>query len=137
MPHPTSFTYEDLKAVLHSPAAPKGVLGEFADRCDEDFTFTEKDARALVVQNPVKMHWCFYAKLSRLQDILQEGAQWSLRQQKVRDAFRFLTPVAHAFFEIRHDSHYVEWQRRYSEKAAEWVFFKKTNRSPASELRDE
>lgn len=129
-PHPSSDDLESLHQLFQSPAAPKGALGEFADVCDEEFT--SKNAVALVKQDGERMHWCFYAKLARLQENLKGDKSWNARQKQVRDAFQFLSPIANAFLQINQDNRYSLWEKRYYSKVSEWVFFKKSNRSPAS-----
>jgi hypothetical protein len=144
VPHPAGFDLADLRAMLVSPLAPKAVLGEFADTCDEEFKkLTEatpqkeerkKGAEELVTSDPERMHWCFYAKISRLQDVLQSDSTWSLRQKKVIESFEFLTPIANAFLATYHDSRYLRWAAQYYSKVSEWVFFKKLTPSPDSTL---
>jgi hypothetical protein len=127
--HPASLDFANLKTYLQSDQAPKAALGEFADRCDEDFS--EKNARELVKQEPERMHWCFYAKISRLHDNLRDDTRWGVRQKMVTDAFKFLSPIAAAFEDVKHDSNYAEWEKAYSKKTSEWVFFKKIKQTPS------
>jgi hypothetical protein len=138
MPHPENYELAALKSLFKHPNAPKAVLGEFADRCDEDFN--EKNATQLVQQDAERMHWCFYAKLYRLQESLQGNIRWNIRQKKVKDAFQFLSPVAFAFQQLKQDSHYLAWEKHFSTQTNEWVFFKKkssSNRAPASVIPKE
>ena len=144
VPHPAGFDLADLRAVLVSPLAPKAVLGEFADTCDEDFKKLldatnqkeehDKGANELVTKDPERMHWCFYAKISRLQDVLQSDSTWTQRQKKVLESFAFLSPIANAFMTTYHDSRYLRWAAQYYSKVSEWVFFKKLTPTPDSTL---
>ena len=145
-PHPSGFELAQLNEIFNSPQAPKAALGEFADTCDEEYkklsqttpsTSThgqKKSALELVKKDPEMMHWCFYAKISRLQDYLQRDTSWSARQKKVLEAFEFLSPIANAFQTAYHDDRYLSWSTHYYSKISEWVFFKKAagSRSPAS-----
>jgi hypothetical protein len=144
VPHPAGFDLADLRAILVNPLAPPAVLGEFADICDEEFTkltglTTQKEERdrgaiELVKQDPERMHWCFYAKISRLQDTLQTDTTWTQRQKKIIETFEFLSPIAGAFLSTYHDSRYLRWAAQYYSKVSEWVFFKKLQPSPESSL---
>ncbi len=135
VPHPAGFELVDLKAIFLSPMAPTAVLGEFADTCDETFKKLtkvtqshdelSKGTQELVAQDPERMHWCFYAKISRLQDSLQSDTTWSSRQKKVLETFEFLSPVANAYLNQFHDSRYYRWASLYYSKVSEWVFFRK------------
>ena len=135
VPHPAGFDLADLKAIFLSPLAPRGALGEFADTCDDEFKKLlimtpnrediKKAALELVTQDPERMHWCFYSKISRLQDTLQTDATWSVRQKRVLESFEFLSPIANAFLDSFHDSRYFRWAAQYYSRISEWVFFKK------------
>jgi hypothetical protein len=132
MPHPKEFTQESLKELLFDHSAPKAILGEFADRCDEDFK--DLGASKLIKIDAERMHWCFYAKIFQLESNLQKDTRWNVRQKKAHAAFDFLTPIARAFAEANHDSRYLDWEKMISHKFAAWVFFKKPlqGRAPAS-----
>jgi hypothetical protein len=144
VPHPAGFDQADLQAIFHSPLAPKAVLGEFADTCDDEFRKLgqathsidekKKGAMELVTQDPERMHWCFYAKIVRLQETLQGNTTWNTRQKKVVTTFEFLSPVANAYLELYHDSRYLRWASMYYSKISEWVFFKKVVPTPDSTL---
>ncbi len=144
VPHPAGFELADLKAIFFSPLAPKGVLGEFGDTCDDEFkklsqlTTSKDDIRKgaveLVTQDPERMHWCFYAKISKLQDTIQGDTTWNTRQKKVLDTFGFLGPIANAYVDVYKDSRYLRWAALYYSKISEWVFFKKVNPTPDSTL---
>ena len=142
VPHPAGFDLADLKAIFYSPLAPKGALGEFADTCDEEFKKLSdatrvpderrKGAEELVPTDPERMHWCFYAKISRLQEVLQGDTTWGTRQKRVLEAFSFISPVAKAYLDVYHDSRYLRWATQYYSKISEWVFFKKVVPTPGS-----
>ena len=144
VPHPVGYEMVDLKAMLLSPLAPKGVLGEFADTCDDEYrklsvtTVSKEDlkrgAEELVTKDPERLHWCFYAKLSRLQDIVTSDATWSVRQRKVLETYNFLSPVANAYVNIYQDSRYLRWASIYYSKISEWVFFKAVSPGPENTL---
>ena len=135
VPHPAGFDLADLKLIFFSPLAPKAVLGEFADTCDEDYKKLSemtkipderrKAAEELVTTDPERMHWCFYTKISKLQEVLQGDTTWSTRQKKVLETFEFLSPIGKAYMEVYHDSRYLRWATQYYSKISEWVFFRK------------
>jgi hypothetical protein len=144
VPHPAGFDLADLRAIFLNPMAPKAALGEFADTCDEEFvklsglTPLKEERKAgaveLVIHDPERMHWCFYSKISRLQDVLQSDATWTSRQKKVLEIFDFLTPVANAFMDQYHDSRYLRWASNYYARISEWVFFRKVGPTPENTL---
>ena len=135
IPHPAGFDLADLRAILVSPLAPKDMATTFKDTCDETFkalsASTEssderkKGATELVTNDPEHLHWCFYAKISKLEEVLQGDTTWSERQKQVLDSFAFLSPIANAFLTVYHDSRYLRWATSYYSKISEWVFFKK------------
>lgn len=141
VPHPASFELASLRSIFHSPLAPMDVEGEFATNCDSEFqkltTLTnsieerKKGATELVSGDPERMHWCFYSKISKLQETLQSDTTWGDRQKKVFETFGFITPVANAFLDLYHDSRYLRWATQYYSKISEWVFFRKV--TPNSE----
>jgi hypothetical protein len=135
VPHPVSFELSSLKAVFNHPLAPQDVLGSFSTQCDSEFQNLAKQtknkeerskaAEELVSVDPERMHWCFYAKISTLQDSLQSEITWTDRQKKVFDTFEYVSPIANAFQSIYHDSRYLRWASQYYVKISEWVFFRK------------
>jgi hypothetical protein len=142
VPHPAGFDLADLRAILVSPLAPADVNGAFAETCDAEFKKLAaatpqkeeryKGALELVTQDPERMHWCYYTKISKLQEILQGDSTWSERQKLVLESFEFLSPVANAFLKAYHDSRYLRWAAQYYSKISEWVFFKKLAPTPES-----
>jgi hypothetical protein len=144
VPHPAGFDLADLRAILVSPLAPPDISGVFADTCDVEFKKLtsvtiqkeerEKGALELVTADPERMHWCFYSKISKLQEVLQSDSTWTERQKKVLEAFEFLSPIANAFLTTYHDSRYLRWAAQYYSKVSEWVFFKKLAPTPESSL---
>ena len=144
VPHPAGFELADLKAIFFSPMAPKAVLGEFSDTCDDEFhkltsmTNSKEDRKKgaieLVTQDPERMHWCFYSKISKLQDTVQGDTTWNVRQKKSLDTFAFLGPIANAYVEVYKDSRYLRWASLYYSKISEWVFFKKVTPTPENTL---
>jgi hypothetical protein len=150
--HPKNFEIETLKQFFKLESTPRGLLGEFADMCDEDFkrsmasdgTARElKDlAHEFVKTNPVKMHWCFYSKLVRLDEVLTGDSSWAERQNAALKAYEFLSPVANAFNKIHQESRYKKWTNHYYSKINDWVLKKtpnsnlKSNRAPASTKSD-
>ncbi len=144
VPHPNGFDLADLKAIFFHPSAPNGVKETFADRCDADFrqlsgaTLLKYErstgALELVESKPEDMHWCFYSKILKLQEVLQSDSTWTERQNRVLETYEFLTPVANAFHDHYHDSRYLRWASQYYSKVSEWVFFKKVVPTPENTL---
>lgn len=144
VPHPINFELSSLKAIFYHQLAPQEVQGSFSEKCDEDFqklaqvsSSREERAKAateLVTIDPEKMHWCFYSKISALQDQLQSDTTWSQRQKNVFETFEFIAPIANAFQESFHDSRYLRWAGQYYSKISEWVFFRKVQPLPDSTL---
>lgn len=144
VPHPVNFELASLRAIFYSPLAPQDIQGEFAQSCDQEFQKLaqlsnsleerHKAAVELVSGDPERVHWCFYVKVSKLQDNLQSDTTWSQRQKKVFETFTFLSPVANAFLEVFHDSRYLRWATQYYSKISEWVFFRRVSPAPESTL---
>ena len=144
VPHPVNFELGSLHAIFFSPLAPQDVQGEFSKTCDSEFAklvelsdSTEERQKAaveLVTNDPERMHWCFYGKVSKLQETLQGDTTWSERQKKVFDTFVFISPLANAFLEVYHDSRYLRWASQYYSKISEWVFFRKVTPGPDTTL---
>jgi hypothetical protein len=144
VPHPAGFDLADLKAILISPLAPENIMGSFVETCDSEFKkLTEstiqkeerqKGAAELVLGDPERMHWCFYSKIAKLEQVLQGDSTWSERQKLVLENFEFLSPVANAFLSTYHDSRYLRWAAQYYSKISEWVFFKKLAPTPESSV---
>ena len=142
VPHPAGFDLADLRAIFVNPLAPPEVTGAFSENCDESFKKlvlatqlkAERDlgANELVTKNPEQMHWCFYSKISKLQEVLQSDSTWTERQKRVLETFDFLAPIANAFLSTYHDSRYLRWAAQYYSRISEWVFFKKLAPSPES-----
>ena len=144
VPHPISFELTSLRAIFHSPMAPHDIQGEFTQNCDSEFQKLtqastsieerQKGAVELVSSDPERMHWCFYGKISKLEETLQGDTTWGERQKKVLDTFIYLSPIANAFLDVYHDSRYLRWATQYYSKISEWVFFRKVNPGPESTL---
>ena len=144
VPHPVSFELASLRAIFFSLLAPKDVQGEFSQNCDHEFqklaqisTSLEERQKAaveLVTGDPERMHWCFYGKISKLQETLQGDTTWNERQKKVFQTFTYLSPVANAFLDVYHDSRYLRWATQYYSKISEWVFFRKVIPGPENTL---
>lgn len=144
VPHPASFELGSLRAIFYSPLAPQDILGEFSKTCDGEFQKLvevsnskeerQKAATELVSGDPERMHWCFYGKISKLEEVLQSDTTWSTRQKKVFETFTFLSPVSNAFLEVYHDSRYFRWATQYYSKISEWVFFRKVTPGPEATM---
>jgi len=144
VPHPINFELASLRAIFYSPLAPQDVQGEFSQNCDAEFqklaqisTSLEERQKAaveLVSGDPERMHWCFYGKISKLQETLQGDTTWSQRQKKVFETFTYLSPIANAFLDVYHDSRYLRWATQYYSKISEWVFFRKVTPGPDSSM---
>ncbi len=135
VPHPSGFELSSLRSIFFSPLAPPEIHGEFVKTCDSEFMRLaelsnsneerNKAAGELVSTDPERMHWCFYAKISGLQDTLQTDTTWSERQKQVFKTFTFLTPIANGFLTVYNDSRYLRWATQYYTKISEWVFYRK------------
>ena len=144
VPHPNGFDLADLKAIFFHPSAPTGAREAFSDTCDSDFRKLagatplrherSSGALELVESMPEDLHWCFYAKILKLQEVLQSDSTWTERQNRILETYEFLTPVANAFHDHYHDSRYLRWASQYYSKVSEWVFFKKVVPTPENTL---
>lgn len=144
VPHPVNFELASLRAIFYSPMAPQDVQGEFAKNCDAEFQKLaeasnsleerQKAAIELVSGDPERMHWCFYGKISKLQETLQGDTTWTQRQKKVFETFSYLSPTANAFLDVYHDSRYLRWATQYYTKISEWVFFRKVHAGPETTM---
>lgn len=144
VPHPVNFELASLRAIFYSPLAPQDIQGDFSKTCDSEFqrlaqlsNSTEERTKAaveLVSGDPERMHWCFYGKISKLQETLQSDSTWSERQKKVFETFTYLAPTANAFLEVYHDSRYLRWATQYYTKISEWVFFRKVSAGPETTM---
>ncbi len=134
-PHPSGFDLADLKAIFFHPLAPKELSAEFAQSCGEELEkLSEKTkvpqeklegAQTLIERDPERHHWCFYSKISALQDVLQGETSYKTRQEATLKTFEYLTPIANAFLKTYHDSRYFRWATQYYMRISEWVFYKK------------
>ncbi len=144
VPHPINFELASLRAIFYSPLAPQDIQGEFSKTCDGEFQKLaelstsleerQKAATELVSGDPERMHWCFYGKISKLQEVLQGDTTWSERQKKVFEVFTFISPTANAFLNVYHDSRYLRWATQYYSKISEWVFFRKVTPGPETTM---
>ncbi len=144
VPHPSGFELSSLRSIFFSPLAPTDVHGEFVKTCDVEFmqlarisnSIEErtKAAEELVSTDPERMHWCFYAKISRLQETLQTDSTWTERQKQVFETYTFITPLANSFLNVYNDSRYLRWATQYYTKISEWVFYRKV--IPSSETTE-
>lgn len=132
VPHPAGYAMSDLRAIFTTKDAPKPeTLGD----CDADVKklkgLTQAQAevaqglRELVRKDPVKYHWCFYGKISQLEDALKAEDYLDERQKKVIDTYAFAAPVARAFMQEYHDSRYVRWAVKHYRGISQWVFYRK------------
>ena len=144
VPHPVSFELASLRAIFYSPLAPQDIQGEFSKTCDSEFQKLaqasnsleerQKAAVELVSGDPERMHWCFYGKISKLQETLQGDTTWGQRQKKVFETFTYLSPIANAFLDVYHDSRYLRWATQYYSKISEWVFFRRVIPGPETTM---
>ena len=144
VPHPVNFELSSLRGILYSSLAPNDIFGSFPETCAQEFqklvtmtqSLDERKSAAIemVSADPERMHWCFYSKISKLQETLQGNTTWKERQDKVFDTFTFLTPIANAFLNTYHDSRYLRWASQYYSKISEMVFYRKVQTTPDSTL---
>jgi len=135
VPHPANFELASLRSIFHSPLAPTDISTGFSKTCDSEFMQLarisnsieerNKAAEELVSSDPERMHWCFYSKISSLQETLQTDTTWTERQKQVFDTYTFLTPLANGYLSVYNDSRYLRWATQYYTKISEWVFFRK------------
>lgn len=145
VPHPAGFEQADLNAIFYSPKAPKDATTSFAEHCDDEFRKLLKETKSkdeiqhgadeLVRYDAERTHWCFYAKIAKLQDYLHTDSYWSQRQKVVLDAFEYLNPIANAFLSQYHDTRYLTWAAQYYRRIAEWVFYRHVDPTPDSTLQ--
>jgi len=87
-----------------------------------------------VKSNPNQFHWCFYAKLSRLDGQLSSAEGWDEKEKYAIKAYAYLNPVSAAFYKIYQDTTYRDHTNIYFSKINNWVFKKSSGRgrAPAS-----
>lgn len=127
--HPSGYTLGDLEAVLYSGNIPKG---EDLSKCDEPYQKLKERTQShpeirqgikeLVIQNPVKYHWCFYYKIRELQDALVQESNLRARQARLLDMYSFLVPIAQSFREEYQDTRYWRWAIVHYTQMSEWLF---------------
>ncbi len=138
VPHPEGSDLNDISVLFMDKRAP--MMPEFALNCDHDFrkliSFTQslqelqQGYRELVKSDPVRLHWCFYGKLLKLEGDLKTEAYVEERQKKVLETFEFIAPIARAFISEFHDSRYLRCAVYRYRKISEWVFYRRLDVTP-------
>lgn len=137
VPHPEGLDVGDLMAIFTDRMAPSP--GEI-QTCDADYrklrhlTQSKQEllqgTRELVRADPVRYHWCFYAKLMTLEEKLSEGSLYiEERQKAVLDTYVFVTPFARAFLLEYQDSRYMRWAVNRYRRLSENVFYRRMDLS--------
>lgn len=139
VPHPLGLQIGDVTALFATPDAPKRESDEMKT-CAADY---EKLSRAtkskdelkqglleLVRKEPIRYHWCFYAKILELEAKLRSAQMLDDRQRAVIEAYRFLAPLSRVFYREFHDSRYLRWAVSYYRRASELAFYRRVETSP-------
>lgn len=137
VPHPEGMNIGDILAIFTDKDAPSP---DSLKNCDATFmklrTMTDstdelnEGARELVRADPIRFHWCFYARILTLEEQLKLTPYVDERQKHVLDAYLFLTPIARAYLLEYHDSRYLRWAVSRYRRLSEHVFYRKVELSP-------
>lgn len=136
--HPQGYDLTDIRLMFYSKLAPKP---EDMKGCGDEMvklrTMTTSideiatGARELVLKDPVKYHWCFYAKMIEVYDSLKStDTYWSEKQKKVMEVYLTLVPIARAFKVEYGDVRYLRVANRQYKQMSEWVFYRKVDLTP-------
>lgn len=136
VPHPEGTSLSDITALLTEFEGIEGKkMPEFAEDCDKDFkklagmTLSQDELRRgsieLVQKYPILYHWCFYAKIYKLENDLKKESFLDERQKQVLNTYEFLTLIAKAFAAEFHDSRYLRCAVTRYRGLSEWVFFRR------------
>ena len=145
--HPQGYDLTDIKMMFYSKLAPKP---EDMKGCDAEMlklrTATtsvdeiSQGARELVLKDPVKYHWCFYAKILEINEAIKSpNVYWGERQKMVLETYLTMVPIARAFKLEYGDIRYLRAATRQYKQMSEWVFFRKLELTPegTQELMDD
>jgi hypothetical protein len=138
LPHPNGSSIEDVDAIFTDKAAPPEP--SFALTCDgrykkllslsQTLDELQEGTKELVRENPVHFHWCFYAKLSRLEVDVKNESFFDEREKMVLEVFNFLTPVARIFASEYHDYRYIKIAIKIYHIMSQWVFMRHLEMTP-------
>lgn len=136
--HPQGYDLTDIRLMFYSKLAPKpedmkGCGDEMLKLRSLTTSIDEvaSGARELVLKDPVKYHWCFYAKMLEVYDSLKSTeTYWSEKQKKVMEVYLTLVPIARAFKVEYGDVRYLRVANRQYKQMSEWVFYRKVDLTP-------
>lgn len=136
--HPQGYDLTDIRLMFYSKLAPKpeDMKGCEAEMLQLRSLTTSIDevatgARELVIKDPVKYHWCFYAKMLEVYDSLKSNDTfWSEKQKKMMEVYLTLVPIARAFKIEYGDVRYLRAASRQYKQMSEWVFYRKLDLTP-------
>lgn len=139
LPHPNGLDLADLRAIFVQRGAPH-LASEEIRSCDRDFrTLRERTqsaeeldqgAREFVKKDPVKYHWCVYAKILETEEAVKNGAYLDERQRALMYGYLFIAPVARAFLKELSDSRYLRWAVSHYRQASQIVFYRQVEPTP-------
>jgi hypothetical protein len=142
LPHPQGMDRSDLALLFNDVLAPTDP--DFLKTCDKDFkkllslTLSQYELiqgeRELVKNDPVRYHWCFYAKLLHLETVVRSDSFVDERQKELLDAFEYLVPVARNFSSLFSDSRYLRWAVDRYRRFSELIFYRKLDLTPNGSL---
>lgn len=141
LPHPMGFGVQELKALFLSAGAPeRGGLA----KCSADIeTLVAKTqlreeirdgARELVLEDPTRMHWCFYERLLTLEEGLRAATDLQTRQGLALTTYRMAVPVARAFQLEFKDSRYLRWAIQRYRAMSPSIFYRKVELTPEATM---
>ena len=138
VPHPQGGDLGDINALFQERGAPRNP--NFAKVCGADFTSLKRSALSkseidagideLVMHDPVHYHWCFYARMAKLEEEIKADTYVDERQRKLLQEYEFFVPVARVFKNNFNDSRYLRWAIARYRKLSEWIFSRKLDLTP-------
>ncbi len=137
VPHPQGFYLSDLDALFNQTL-------QFTDSelnsCDSKIkTLREKTSiqseidrgvRELVASEPVFYHWCFYYKISKLHDALNEIQSLKERQNQLISTYASVAPLARGFQAEYQDTRYLQWAVKDYRLLSQRVFYRALTLTP-------
>ncbi|MCM0605041.1 MAG: hypothetical protein KA715_03050 [Xanthomonadaceae bacterium] len=136
--HPQGYDLTDIRLLFYSKLSPKP---DALNGCESEMlklrTLTTSideitgGARELVIKDPVKYHWCFYAKMLEVYDSLKSNETfWLEKQKRLMEIYLTLVPIARAFKVEYGDVRYLRAASRQYKQMSEWVFYRKLDTTP-------
>jgi hypothetical protein len=132
VPHPKTYQLGEIQKLFLEKEAPK--LDSLKD-CEKPLSDLRKatpqneeikiGALELVKKDPELYHWCFYSKILEINEGLRSHEFIQQRQDFVIERYKFLTPIARAYFVQYNDSRYLRWAVIRYREISQSVFFTK------------